>query len=401
LVVDSRVMMMIRRKIGYQLPPTAIRNPKALILTAVIALGLASVPLNLQAGSSKDLWQSDMLAAQAADAIDDFTTEALVLANALSLAKGQRRALSRLPLVLAYLELGRKDLWQPIAKEDFQIDVNPPEEMRAAISFLDRYGWNYYNRWKTHRSDTSEDPFKQTTRLAGAENAFRMEVALREKLMSDDEAGLGEAQASLGLVLSRESPTGEIESIYSQALQHLRSSNMKLAAMDTLSELSSMGDPARIRTERNVGETQISVLILTANNLIESAQASLREKNDDQFASQAARAQAIFQEISDLTASVRQGWPRHSFFGLLESEIGWLHQTEFEVTRIHPDRYPDSFAKAKNAFEQAIAIYEYSKGPNSPELRNVAGMYIALLKAANQADAARKLAQRYGLQATE
>jgi hypothetical protein len=343
-----------------------------------------------------------MEAAQAADAIEDFKTEALVLANALSFAKGQRRVLSQLPLVLAYLELGRRDLSQSIAKDDFRIDVNNPgEEMRGGISFLHQYGWNYFNRWKSHRSDTSEDPFKQTNRLAGAENAFRMEVALREKLMSDDEAGLGEAEASLGLVRSRESPTSETEEVYRQALQHLRSSNMKLAAMETLSELSSMGNPSHIKTERSVGETQISVLILTANNLIESAEASLKEKNDDQFASQVGRAQALFQEISDLTEGVRQGWPRHSFFGLLEGEIGWLHQTEFEVTKVHPNRYPNSFAKAKNAFEQAIAIWEYSKGPNSEELRNVAEMYVALLKSANQVDAAKKLAQRYGLEQTD
>jgi hypothetical protein len=49
----------------------------------VIALGLASVSFNLQAGSPKDLWQSEMLAAQAADAVDDFKTEVLVLAKAL------------------------------------------------------------------------------------------------------------------------------------------------------------------------------------------------------------------------------------------------------------------------------------------------------------------------------
>jgi hypothetical protein len=86
---------MIRWKIGHQLSPTSIRNPKALILTAVIALGLASVSFNLQAGSPKDLWQSEMLPAQAADAVDDFKTEPLVLANALSLAKGQRATCCR------------------------------------------------------------------------------------------------------------------------------------------------------------------------------------------------------------------------------------------------------------------------------------------------------------------
>ena len=189
----------------------ALRKPIVFMLAAGMAVGLAMTAWSSQAQApSKDLWQSYMDAAEAADAAGDFKTEALTLARAFAFAKqhdaqGQRPVLSQLPLMLAYIELDEKDLWQSIAKEKLRIDVgNPGQGMTDYISTLDNYGWSYYTRWKAHLNNSSEkEAFKQTGRLYGAENSFRVEIALRQKLMSEDQDGLGAAEGSLGLVLSK------------------------------------------------------------------------------------------------------------------------------------------------------------------------------------------------------
>jgi hypothetical protein len=66
------------------------------------------------------------------------------------------------------------------------------------------------------------------------------------------------------------------------------------------------------------------------------------------------------------------------------------------MTKMHPDRYPDSLAKAKESFERALAILQYSKGPNSPDVHNIASDYMNLLEVADLPDEAKKLGQRYG-----
>jgi hypothetical protein len=388
------------------LRPTAIRIPRASTLAILIAVALTVISSRLQAGTptpSKDLWQSYMEAALQADKAEDFKTEALILANAVSLAKShdateQRLLLSQIPLMLAYVELGREDLWRPILKDISGKHLGDPDEtMRSYISIFREYGWSYYDRWKQHQDDTSEDSFKQQGRLYGAEIAMRAEVTLRQTLLSDDEAGLGEAEASLGLVLTKKSDSSGSEEAYNQALQHLRGSGMKRATMQTLSDLLSIGDPKLADSERSVEQTQIDVLFLTVRNLVESAQSSLKDKQEDQFASQVGRASALLEEVSATTADIRKRWPRHPFFGILEAQIAWLHQTEFAMTKMHADQYPDAFAKAKDAFERSIAIIEYSKGPKSQELRTVATSYLELLIAAGQTDQANRLAQRYGV----
>ena len=106
----------------------ALRKPIVFMLAAGMAVGLAMTAWSSQAQApSKDLWQSYMDAAEAADTAGDFKTEALTLARAFAFAKqhdaqGQRPVLSQLPLMLAYIELDEKDLWQSIAKEKLRIE---------------------------------------------------------------------------------------------------------------------------------------------------------------------------------------------------------------------------------------------------------------------------------------
>jgi tetratricopeptide (TPR) repeat protein len=379
-------------------------KPTALTFAAVVGLGLMVTASPSRAQTQpKDLWQSYMEAAVAADTAGDFKTEALVLGRAFAFAKqhdpqGQRPVLSQLPLMLAYIELDEKDLWQTIAKEKFRIDVgNLGQGMTDYISTLDSYGWSYYGRWKAHLADSSEkEAFKQTGRLYGAENSFRVEIALRNKLVSDDLDGLGSAEGSLGLVLSKRQRFSESDDAYNKAVQQLRGSQAKLVAMPTLSALFSVGDPGLSMAERTVRETQIDVMLLTASNLVASSQDSITQKRDADFATLTERALALYEEIRDLTKDVSQFWPRHPFFGFLNYNFAWLYRTQFMMTKMHPDRYPDSLAKAKESFERALAILQYSKGPNSPDVHNIASDYMNLLEVADLPDEAKNLGQRYG-----
>ncbi len=391
----------------------ALQKLIALTLVAGTAMSLAIMGLATTVwpswgqAPSKDLWQTYMDAAEAADAARDFKTEAVVLARAYAFAKqrdsqGQRPVLSQLPLMLAYVELDEKELWQSIAKERLRVDVgNLQPAMRDFISTLDNYGWSYYNRWKAHINDKSEDAFKQTGRLYGAENAFRVEIAFRQKLMIDDRDGLASAEGSLGLVLSKDSKFKESEEEYSKSIQRFRGSRVKLAAMSALSSLFSVGDTSNANAEQTVTETHLDVMLLTARNLVASAEESFAKKRDDVFATQVENARALYKEMQSSTDDVSKFWPRHPFFGYFNADLAWFYQTEFAMTKLHPERYPDSLSKSRESFERAIAILEYSEGPNSIDVRNVVSRYIDLLVAADQPEEAKSLRRRYGIGAVD
>jgi tetratricopeptide (TPR) repeat protein len=373
-----------------------------LLVWTAMSLAITAAPVRAQV-PSKDLWQIYMNAAQVADAAGDFKIEAIALARAFAFAKqhqvdSPRPVLSQLLLMLAYIELGRKDLWESTAKERLRINVGRLEPaMRDCIATIDRYGWSYYNRWKAHAQDQSGDAFMQTGRLYGAENLFRVEIAFRQKLMADDREGLAMAQTSLALVLSKEAKFRESNDAYNKALQQFRGSRAKLTAMAVQSTLFSVGDMSSTHAEQTITETQIGVMLLMARNLVASSEDSLTHKRDDAFATQVRRALALYTEVESLTEDVRKYWPRQPFFGVLDYDLAWLYRTEFMMTKTHPDRYPDSFSKAKDAFERALAIFEYSKGLNSAEVRNVASAYVTLLMAAGQTDEAKKLGRHYGI----
>jgi len=138
-------------------------------------------------------------------------------------------------------------------------------------------------------------------------------------------------------------------------------------------------------------------MLLTARNLVASAEESFAKKRDDVFATQVENARALYKEIQSLTDDVSKFWPRHPFFGYFNADLGWFYQTEFAMTKLHQERYPDSLSKSRESFERAIAILEYSEGPNSIDVRNVVSRYIDLLVAADQPEEAKSLGRRYGI----
>lgn len=396
----------------------APKNPAAFALAALLAFALAltASPSTCRAQApSKDVWQTYMDAAAAADQDGDFKTEAITLARALAYAKthdaqGQRPILSELLLMLAYIELDETDLWHELAKEKFKIDIgNPGPSMREFIPTLDRFGWSFYDRWKAHVNDTTEQPIKQEARGYGAQNSFRLEVALRQKLMSDDPDGLAIAHASLGLVLSKLGTLRDADSEYSSAIELIRDSRTRRNAIPTMSALFGVGDPRLANAELGITANEAAVFFLTAGRLVAAADGLLQSgedaadakspKNLDQFFdTQIGRALELYKEMEALTSEASKFWPHHPFFGRLNAEFAWLYATEFRMTKTHPGRYPDSLSNAKQRYERALAIFEAASGPNSTDVQNRAIDYVALLVAADQTEEAKKVAQRYGVE---
>jgi len=401
--------------------PTAdhpLKKPATFVLAALLVLALALTASPSTCGAqapSKDIWQTYMEAAAAADENGDFKTEAITLARALAYAKthdaqGQRPILSLLLLMLAYIELDETGLWHELAKEKFRVDVgNLGPSMREFIPTLDRFGWSFYERWKAHVNDTTEEAIKQEGRGYGAQNSFRLEVALRGKLMSEDPDGLATAHASLGLVLSKLGTLRDADSEYSSAIDLIRDSRARRNAIPTMSSLFSVGDPRLASEELGITANESAVFFLTAGRLVaatagllqngEGAADAKSPKNlDEFFDTQIGRALELYKEMEVLTSEASKFWPHHPFFGRLNSELAWLYATEFRMTKKHPGRYPDSLSNAKQRYERALAIFEDASGPNSTDVQNRATDYVALLVAADQLDEAKKVAQRYGVE---
>ena len=96
---------------------------------------------------------------------------------------------------------------------------------------------------------------------------------------------------------------------------------------------------------------------------------------------------------------IRLAWPKHPIFAMVSYQWGRLHAARFKMTKIDAREYPDSFAKANEAYRQALAIIEYSFGPNSDSLKNVARSLVSLLRDAGQNDEAAAIEKRYGMAA--
>jgi len=77
--------------------------------------------------------------------------------------------------------------------------------------------------------------------------------------------------------------------------------------------------------------------------------------------------------------------------------MGLLYQMEFERSQMHPDQYPDTLAKARDAFEKSLAILTDSDGTKSQSVHAVATNYVDLLIKAKLPDEAKKIEDRYGV----
>ena len=410
------------------------RLPSILAAAAAIGCAVVSWPAPSRAQRlPNDLWQTYMAAALANNQSDDFNVEVITLNAALAFAKqhdpkGQRPALTRLPLMLAYAELDRKDLMKPLADEGIVIDVsNLDDRLDDYIDTLWEYGLSYDNRWGAHRNDKQQDDFRQAVRYYGAKNSFRIEVALRTKFRPRDEIGLANTVSLVGLVYRHGDNMDCADFDYGRAIQTFLHYQHERDAMATLGGRFSVGEPSVTAAEqRTLGQavidTQVWLVLNAAISLRISAGSALNSKTDppspvetnlsaqcDSFGpppliapatgidAQVTRALEYFDTVLMLTSALRKHWPGSPLFAILYNQIGLTYQIEFEIRKTHPDQYPDALTKAREAFEESLAILTHSDGANSGTARIVATNYVDLLDEAGLTDEASQIKQRYHL----
>jgi hypothetical protein len=424
-----------------QEPPFRAENarqhkPLPSMLAAAMAIGCAIVacPASARAQApAKNLWQTYMAAALGSNQSDDFKVEAIALNAALAFAmqhdaQGLQPALTRLPLMLVYAELDRKDLIKPLADQGMHIDVSDLDKrFDDYISTVDNYASSYYDRWKAHVDDKPGDDFKQGVRFYGAKNSYRIEVALRTKLRLGDEIGLATAISQVGLVYSKGADLDCAGYDYGRAFQTFLDFQQKRDAMTAAGGRFSVGNPTTPTAEQStmgqaVMDTQVYLVLIAAMAMKDSALETLNSRTDgspptnselaskcDNFGPPARTAPAVgfdarisrvseyFDIVLTLTSELRKRWPGNPVFGTLYNDMGLLYQMEFERSQMHPDQYPGMLVKARDAFEKSLAILTDSGGTKSQSVHAVAANYVDLLIKAKLPDEAKKIEDRYGV----
>jgi hypothetical protein len=382
---------------------------------------------------AKDLWQTYMEAAIASDQTDDFKIEAITLNAALALAnqndaQGPRPGLTRLPLMLAYAELGKRDLMQPLASQGMRIDVsNLDGRFDNYIGAAENYASSYYDRWTAHQNDNPADDFKTTVRIYGAKNSYRIEVALRTKLRPGDEIGLASTLSLVGLVYKRSADFECAGYDYGRALETFLDFQRKRDAMTMAGGLFSVSNPATPSAEQStkgqaVIDTQVYLVLEAATLMTAAAYKSLQPQPADSsaaktdlsadcdnfgppartapavgFDAQISRASQYFDALLKLTSELHSRWPSHPLFGTVDYRIADLFAVEFKMTKVHPEQYPDSLAEARKSFESSLSILTHATGSGSQIVRSIAAKYVTLLIEAKSPDEAKKIEDRYGV----
>jgi hypothetical protein len=408
------------------------RNRIALTLVAA-AVGSAMVcPAQAQA-PSKDLWQTYMEAALFSDQTDDFNVEAIILDAALAHARkhdpdGQRPALSRLPLMLAYAELDRKDLLKPLSDQGMHIDVsNLDKRYNDYIQTVDDYASSYYDRWSAHGNDKPYDEFRQGVRLYGTKNSYLIEVALRAKLKPSDQIGLAKTLNQSGLVYRRVAFDYDCAAYeYGRAFQTFQDFELTQDAMTRTSRLFSVGEPTTATTEQaaigqNVNDTQAYLVMQLGMDMRDVADQTLHAKSDSPppaktdlaqcdgfgptartpppvgFDAHVSRASEYYVALLRLTKELHDAWPTHPFFGWVEFRLAGLYAIEFEMSKVHPEQYSAALAKARNAYQRALSIITNADGANSQYVHTIATEYVDVLVEANLPEEAKKIESTYGV----
>jgi hypothetical protein len=354
--------------------------------------------------TAPDFWQSCGTAAADAIKAQDFEMAAVMANAALAAGKGRdalgwRPILSRFPLMLAYIEIEKpEELWRPIAQESFKLDISRIDERLKDFIFTARsMGSSFDDHWK--RRQGQKEDFKQRARQHGAENLLKIEVALRERLMPEDEDGLADANALLALAIGRRSAGDSLER-FSEANRHWKISQRRRGTMEAMDRRFSVAESSPdfvADTDAGMQSTQLFALLSSSRFLVQEAMYSFGRKEFDVFKSKIALASDLLAELDRSISRMRASWSRNPIFGTIARHWGWLYDTEFKMTKVDPGQYPDSFAKAKNAYEEALSIIEYSVGANSDALKATAMDYVGLLREAGQTDDAEKTASRYGI----
>jgi len=412
-----------------------LQRPIPSLLSAAIAMVYVIVVGSTSARGqalAKDPWQTYMEAALASDQGDDFKIEAITLNGALAFAKahdprGQRPALARLPLMLAYGELDRKELMRPLAAQGLRIDVsNLDKRYDDYVGTIENYASSYYDRWNAHTDDNPSDDFKQGIRFYGMKSSYLIEVALRAKLRPGDKIGLASTMSQVGLVYKR---GGDLECAgydYRRASEMFSGFQQMRGALAWAGNRFSVGNPTTATAQQSatgqaVLDTQVYLVLALGLDMVYSADKTLHSHSSQPsmaktdlaqcdgsgppaktpppigFDAQVSRASDYYHAVFELARELHEHWPTHPFFGLLDFRFADLYGLEFEMSKMHPGKYPDSLAKARSAYEDSLAIFTHAEGPNSRFLHTVAVSYVDLLIEAKLNDEAKKIEDRYGV----
>lgn len=383
---------------------------------------------------TRDLWQTYMDAAQASDASENFTAEAIILNAALGFANqhdrdGQRPVLTRLPLLLAYGELDRKDLMKPLAAQGLHIDVaNLDDRFSDYIGTTYAYANSYMSRWDAHANDSASDAlaFAQAIRFYGTKNSFSIEISFRTKLRPDDKIGLARAMSLLGLSYKKNGYLNCAGYDYAGASQTFQDFRQTLDAMETAGNLFDVGgqttwgvgqrtlDPAEFDTQvALLTAFQAYMMTVAYETLHPDTEELSTAKTDWDFCSrwgpplktspavgfdaQISRALEYHNVQLSLTQQLAKYWPNNMFFGEIDSQTAELYKLEYESSLLKPGTYADSLAKARSAYEGALKILTYAAGSGAPTLGIIASHYAGLLVEAKLPAEAEKIESQYGV----
>jgi hypothetical protein len=397
---------------------------------AMVCISFVFAKSALGEAPAKDLWQTYMDAAVASNQTEDFSVEAIMLNAASAFAKkhdpdGQRPALTRLPLMLAYGELVRRDLIKPLSALGMHIDVSYVDKnYNDFIQTINDYASSYYDRWIKHDNDDPRDDFKEEIRFYGMKNSYLIDVALRARLSPDDKIDLAEAISQVGLVYKQGADLECAAYDYVRAFEVFREYQQKLGATDWaagrfgLAKLTAVGAPQSTLGPAIV-DTQVYLVLALAWDMAVLADRTLHPKSGEAssekpdlaqcdssgppaksplprgFDAQVSRASEYHRAAAELAGGLHEYWPDHPLFGLLSYRWAILYGLEFEMSKMHPGEYPDSLVNARNAYEDSLRILTHADGPNSQFLHAIAVDYVDFLVGAKLNDEAKKIGDRY------
>lgn len=409
-------------------------RPTALVFWIAVCISSAGIVQTASAQAqtpAKDLWQTYMDAALYSDQSNDFAAEAVTLNAALAYAnkrdlQGQRPALTRLPLMLAYGELGRKDLIKPLSDLGMHVDVSNLDKLfYNYIETVDDFAASYHSRWNAHENDNPSDDDKQGFRFYGWKNSYLIDVALRTKLRSRDKIGLANALAGTGGAYA-EADYNCAGYEYGRAFETYRDFADTRDAM-TVAEIQFSGEnPITPTTHQQstlqvADDTRVYLLVRFGDSMRALASKTLRSQSGSDsltrpdvskcdafgppertplpvgFDSQVNRAAEYYDDVSKLMTGMHQYWPGNPLFGVLDNSEGLLEAMKFARSKTHPGQYPDSLTKSKGAYAGSLAILTHASGPKSQMVQVVAQNYVDVLVEGGLTDEAKKIEIQYGV----
>lgn len=386
------------------------RNRKWYRRLGVGALALVIWPGGTASGETRpDFWQTAMSAAAEAQEAADFETEAILLRAAFADAQahdshGPRQILTWLPLLLAYKELEKENLWRPLEQRKPDNKFGTVDKGVADyVVTLRKFADSYDDGRQSPRDNEKESSFKRKRddRAYGAEQSYEWEILLRDDLMPEDELGLAVAQARRASVVA--SRGRDSIDLFTAAVRHYRHAQDKqnaAVATDRRFTVSESGSSVESYEAGSTNLVMISLLaaeysLKDADRILEKAKLSSEHKLPDEFYAKLDLAATFLTQQH--RAVFKPSWPNQPAVGWIHWHFGWLHRTEYRSTKIDPTRFSNSLEEAKSAYETALEIFEHSSGHSSSETGTIANEYRELLRDAGKCNEAADVQMRYGL----